>query len=169
MLGDAALGIECALEGLRSNPNDQLLRNNLVVGYVRQGNYSAAVSEFQRIREPLEPHFADAVFKATSGMIAFVRGDYEEGRRLYTLATSSGDAHIRSMAAVNWLETEWTFVPASRGWIEKELTEALPRIKDPATKTLARRVVERKSVVNRDLVTEMGASPPIRPSLLPLL
>jgi tetratricopeptide (TPR) repeat protein len=141
LLGNAQLGIECAEEGLRSNPDDQLLRNNLAFALVRAGRHADALQEFRRVREPLQPHYSKEVFYATSGLMAYLRGDIQEGRRLYELAMKADDPNIRRMAALSWLETEIELgFAGNSALIRAQLDDAMEKIPDQATKAIAARI-----------------------------
>lgn len=143
ILGNAELAILCAVEGLRCNEGDQLLRNNLVVALARAGRFQDASREFRKIREPLQAGYALPVYQATQGLMAFAGGDYAAGRQLYTSATQSNDPQLRALAAIHWLETEWIFFPDARARIAQQLAVTLPRIVEPATRAIAQRVIAR--------------------------
>jgi len=145
ILAHSKLGIRCANEGLRSNPDNQLLRNNLVVAYARAGDFAAAAREFRKIRTPLQEGYHPAVYEATSGLIAFGEGDHEAGRQRYTKAMQITGPEMRAFAAMNWLETEWIYCPSSRTAIRRELGRKLPRIRDPATRAIATRLLQQSA------------------------
>lgn len=136
------MGIACATEGLRSNPEDQLLRNNLAFAYARSGDFAEAERVFRKVRLPLQPTYPLAVYQATCGLIAYIRGDYEAGRQHYREATKSPDPQTRALAAVSYFETEWTFFPSQRAEIARELARMLPRVTDPATRAVAKRLID---------------------------
>lgn len=154
ILARGELGIRCATEGLRCNPDDQLLRNNLVVSYARANDFAAAAREFRKIRPPLQVGYHSSTYEATSGLIAFGEGDQIAGRARYEKAMQTTVPEMRAFAAMNWLETEWTFNPSSRGVIQHELTRKVARIRDPGTKAIAARLLKQSTpTVEKTLVS----------------
>src|SRR2546426_392783 len=78
---DYRLSEEFARRGLRANPEDPLLRNNLVVALANQGQVEEAVAEIKLITNP--PEELRTTLLATEGLLRFRRGDPTAGRQLY--------------------------------------------------------------------------------------
>src|SRR5439155_16681610 len=78
---DHRLSEEFARRGLRANPADGLLRNNLVVALANQGQVEEAASEFNQISDA--PEELRTTLIATEGLLQFRKGNLEEGRRRY--------------------------------------------------------------------------------------
>jgi Tfp pilus assembly protein PilF len=86
---------QMARVGLRADPDDQMLRNNLVVALIHEGRFDEATNEFRTIRYPLASSYPEFVYCATSGLVAFAAGNPEVGRarydRAFELAPTSTD------------------------------------------------------------------------------
>ena len=86
------------LQGMLSqDPNNSFARYGLAMELVKSGNYSEAVSEFQRLLQHDE-NYAAAYYHG--GQAYEKLGDVEEARRIYEkgieVTTRKGDAHTRS-------------------------------------------------------------------------
>jgi tetratricopeptide (TPR) repeat protein len=97
---DYATGVELARRGLRANPDEFLLRNNLVFCLINAGDLGRASDEFIRIDEATLDRQERATYLATAGLLAFRQGFPDightnyieairllEGRRQKTVAT----------------------------------------------------------------------------------
>ena len=83
-LRDFQLCEEIAKFSLRTNPDDWLLTNNLVVALAEQDKVVEAEREFSRLDIPDSKDDSYATWLATSGLINFRSGDVESGRKLYS-------------------------------------------------------------------------------------
>jgi tetratricopeptide (TPR) repeat protein len=86
------------LQGMLSqDPNNSFARYGLAMELVKSGNYSEAVSEFQRLLQHDE-NYAAAYYHG--GQAYEKLGEIEEARRIYEkgieVTTRKGDAHTRS-------------------------------------------------------------------------
>lgn len=99
---------EFARRGLRANPGDPMLLNNLVVALANQGRVDDAVQQFRDIREA--PDEIRATLLATEGLLSFRKGDSAEGRRLYLEAIEQtrhqGNRRTEALAAVHLAREE---------------------------------------------------------------
>jgi tetratricopeptide (TPR) repeat protein len=102
------LAEEFALRGLRANPDDPVLLNNLAVALVGEGRIDDARAAFSKIGEV--PETLRSMLSATAGLFKFRSGDTAEGRRLYreamTHARRSGDRRTEALAAVHLAREE---------------------------------------------------------------
>ena len=98
--GNYRLAEEFARRGLRANPGDWLLLNNLVVALANQGQVEEAVAAFQEIATPSEE--LRSVLLATEGLLKFRTGEQAIGRRLYLEAAEHarrrGDRRLYALA-----------------------------------------------------------------------
>lgn len=86
---------EIAEAGLKSNPNDPMLLNNLAVCLMELDRIGEAEHVLGHLRAEDRASNAENTFRATFGMLEFRKGNVDEGRRLYNQAIeraiSSGD------------------------------------------------------------------------------
>lgn len=85
-LRDHTLAETLARFGLRLNPGEWGLRNNLVVALAEQNRVREALAEFSMLSEPLVSEDKYPTYFATSGLLAYRMGDVEGGRALYQKA-----------------------------------------------------------------------------------
>ncbi len=120
-------------EGLRVNPNEQTLRNNLAFALASDGKIEAAYDALRRL--PAQSVSADVLpaYTATWGLIAFRAGLPELGRQLYELAIRRAKVARNASAeaiAVTFLAREERFAgtaDASAAFIRaQELAKKLP-------------------------------------------
>jgi tetratricopeptide (TPR) repeat protein len=142
-VGDTSLAIGSARAGLTANPHDQLLRNNLVYALARAGQHAEAAREFSYIHEPLQASYPGFVYLATQGLLAFIGGNAERGLELYEEAARKAPAEARPSVAVSYAETAWDFLPAHRRELLAHINPQIAKIRDPAARQLARRLVQR--------------------------
>ena len=83
---DFRLGKDIALAGLKSNPDDPLLLNNLAVCRLELGELDEAAVALSRLKQEDIASKTDITYKATFGMFEFRKGNHSEGRRLYSEA-----------------------------------------------------------------------------------
>jgi tetratricopeptide (TPR) repeat protein len=72
-----------AQAGLRSNPDDPMLLNNLAVCLLELNELAEAEATLSRLKPEDRGGRMDSTYKATFGMLAFRKGDPEGGRTLY--------------------------------------------------------------------------------------
>ncbi len=85
-LRDHELSERLARFGLRLNPDEWGLRNNLVVALAEQNRVQDASAEFSTLNAPSAADDKFATYLATSGLLAYRSGDVEGGRLLYQRA-----------------------------------------------------------------------------------
>jgi tetratricopeptide (TPR) repeat protein len=102
------LSEEFARRGLRANPDDSLLLNNLTVALANQGQLEEARETFRQITDPaneLRP-----TLLATEGLLKFRSGDINAGRQLYfeavELAKRKGDRRLLALALAHLAREE---------------------------------------------------------------
>jgi Flp pilus assembly protein TadD len=109
VMQDFAEAIVFARHGLRSNPNDFILHNNLVVALALQGSVAEASNELGKI-DVGQLRAADRMFfLATNGLLEFRSGRPDVGRRLYRLSIEQGRRlgdHVRESLARVYLALE---------------------------------------------------------------
>jgi hypothetical protein len=95
---DYRLSEEFARRGLRANPGDPLLMNNLAVALANQGHIEEAASELCAIQDP--PEELTTTLIATHGLLEFRRGNAVRGRELYLQAIEDArrQGHRRTVA-----------------------------------------------------------------------
>jgi predicted Zn-dependent protease len=116
-LKDNDNGIELLKEGLRANPDDLMLNNNLVYFLVRGNFMEEAIKIFQN---KLYKKINDAndisklTLTATAGLLLYRDGANEQGKELYQyaikLAKATGNEYLVALATVNYANEEVRFV-----------------------------------------------------------
>jgi tetratricopeptide (TPR) repeat protein len=109
-LEDYQTAIAVARIGLAANPDDPILRNNLVFALASSDMVEEADRELELLHIDELAGTDLAVVTATRGLIAYRRGNEELGRDLYTSAISSASGpdaeRIRATAALLMLREE---------------------------------------------------------------
>jgi hypothetical protein len=91
--------------GLRSDPSDTLLMNNLVVAKARHGDLDKATAVFSKIRP--DDRLATFVYRATRGLLKYASGDEAAGAEDYRQAIRlASDSDSILMVRSSWLDTQ---------------------------------------------------------------
>lgn len=94
-------GVKLARAGLRANPDEFLLNNNLAFCLASAGHVVAAERALGRISEQSLSRHDRATYLATRGLVHYRRGRLIEGRRSYESSISLGtDRFSRNLARV---------------------------------------------------------------------
>ncbi|HUD15009.1 MAG TPA: tetratricopeptide repeat protein [Terracidiphilus sp.] len=113
---------ELAQAGLRSNPDDLTLLNNLAVCLMELDELTEAEAALSRVKAEGRGAKIDSTYKATFGMLAFRKGDHVEGRRLYLEAIegakNSGSKQNAARAAFHLVFEE---IVAQSGYVEDSI------------------------------------------------
>lgn len=109
-LGDQTLSITLCEAGLKANPGDYSILNNIIYAHARNntidkcGNY---IEAFQRIKIEDLPDEWKITYIATNGLIAFKYGNIELGKQLYLKAyeeaARQNNIFLQVLALVNYL------------------------------------------------------------------
>jgi hypothetical protein len=104
ILGDFKVAEEFANFGLRADPGDFLLMNNLVVAKARQ-NEPTAAAIFAKIRP--DDRLNEYTYQATRGLLKYAAGDEAGGAEDYTSAIklATGEDTVL-MVRASWLDTQ---------------------------------------------------------------
>ena len=125
---------EIARQGLRANPTDHMLRNNLVFSLANLGEIEEAEDEFQRIgraptpqsRIELRSPQTQMALKATAGLLEYRRGNIDHGKLLYSkaieIARDLGNHRALCLATTFFAHEELLSVSSTAG---DSLREAL--------------------------------------------
>lgn len=106
---DYSTGVEFARKGLRSNPDDAGLLNNIAFCLASGGDVDRARPFFNRIRlGAVESDSERAVYTATRGLLNYRSGHVEAGRRDYSdaLELFGKDPYRRALAAIMFAREE---------------------------------------------------------------
>ncbi|MCF8536429.1 MAG: hypothetical protein K9G24_10140 [Candidatus Nanopelagicales bacterium] len=82
-------GLEFCRVGLRTHPGHPMLLNDLAYALIELGQLEEATKALDEVGEPTGTEPTDIAVRATRGLLAFRRGDVEEGRRRYLDAVSA--------------------------------------------------------------------------------
>lgn len=142
-LDEWELSKEIAQAGLRANPRDPILLNNLAYAELELGNVPEAAASLARISTPPPADAESAAVTATKGLLAFRQGDVEAGRSLYQRATQlarrSGSNSAAATARAMWLGEE---LRAGTAGIDELLAE-VRNLSESKIEPGTRRCVER--------------------------
>jgi tetratricopeptide (TPR) repeat protein len=83
---------EIAVAGLKSNPSDSMLLNNLAVCLMELGRIGEAEAVLGHLRAEDRTSNSENTFRATFGMLEFRKGNVNEGRKLYDQAIERASA-----------------------------------------------------------------------------
>jgi tetratricopeptide (TPR) repeat protein len=126
ILGDFKVAEEFARFGLRADPADSLLKNNLVVAMARQSKLSEAAPIFSTIRP--DDRLNTYTYRATQGLLKYAVGDELGGAEDYKSAINlASDVGTELMVRASWLDTQARWGAA----IDQEL---LQRVKTDAAR-----------------------------------
>ncbi|MES2220207.1 MAG: tetratricopeptide repeat protein [Acidobacteriota bacterium] len=127
VLGNFADARLIAQAGLRANPDDPTLLNNLAVCLMELGELDEAETILSRLEAKGDDKRLSAIHKATFGMLAFRKGNPEDGRKLYLeairYAESANAKQTAARAAIHLLLEEYIAKTA-------HVEEALNRLRD---------------------------------------
>jgi hypothetical protein len=93
VLEDFDLAVQTAEFGLRSNPKDFHLRNNIAFALAARGETDRATVEIKKAEMSAENPEMRTIVAATRGFIAFRSGLAREGRLLYNSAIATAEKH----------------------------------------------------------------------------
>ncbi len=99
-------GAEIARAGLRANPDDFLLLNNLSFCLASSDQALEAEEVYSRVRPAALPDGQLPTYLATRGLIAFRLGEVEKGRSLYVESTACGGKEVNRVIAMIMLARE---------------------------------------------------------------
>lgn len=108
-LMDFEAAARIAERGLIANPTNVTLLNNSAFALARLGHVEEARVQLSRIKMADTDEYGEVAIRATSGLVAFRRGNSEEGRRLYRSAIDRAQSlGLRKHAALAeiWLAFE---------------------------------------------------------------
>lgn len=139
--------IRIAKIGLRADPDDQGLRNNLVVSLILSGpsNFSEAQREFKKILAS-PSGLRGPVLLATHGLVCFSEGDRKRGRALYEASLKEASGQLRKRVAISWFNAESRFDPTGAEAHLSSFSPAWQRDTDPLTNMMAERILAAHAV-----------------------
>jgi hypothetical protein len=104
---DCATAEEFARAGLKADPTEHVLLNNLAVALARQNRLPEAEAIFSRISRPFRNGHQDYVHNATRGLLAFRAGDVDAGRQAYAKSDlGAPDPDTRRLVLLHWAREE---------------------------------------------------------------
>ena len=120
VISDYTFAETSARIGLRADPTDTMLRNNLTVALAYQGKTEEAIGNFARIKLPPTTHFTFFVYLATTGLLHFRAGDISGGRRLYATAERCAPLDQKGNVAIFHAREElWAQTERAYGYVER--------------------------------------------------
>jgi|LSQX01.3.fsa_nt_gb tetratricopeptide (TPR) repeat protein len=111
-LNDNEKAIELCKRGLIANPNDIMLKNNLICSYAISGKINDAVSMLEKLKPEIQdlPEDNKIVLQATMGLVLFRLGEFENGRDLYMKAYQNAknikNDYLKCMAILHLAKEE---------------------------------------------------------------
>jgi tetratricopeptide (TPR) repeat protein len=113
LIKDYAAAISFARAGLRANPHDYMLQNNLIFALASSGDVETARQQLPLLEEATRGKTLDGewdvVLDATKGLIAFRGGDTASGRATYLdVIRRAKEPSLKAMALIMWAREEIT-------------------------------------------------------------
>jgi tetratricopeptide (TPR) repeat protein len=141
------IGISAARLALQANPNDPMLRNNLVFGLASSGRHEEAARELSALVTLGGGDSQEATILATRGLVEFRNRSLDEGRLYYRAAIDRfaklGDPNRMALAMVFLAREELAAgTPDAAAAIEFAVAAAA-KVKAPEVRVWAVRLVER--------------------------
>lgn len=123
--------VRFAKEGLRANPSDPILLNNLVFALAQSDHIEEANEHFKLIRKPRDSRI-DLTLLATEGLLCYRRGEIERGRKLYkeaiAIAKDVRDRRALALASMFFAYEELSSRNPDRGLL-RDVIQTLSRPK----------------------------------------
>lgn len=141
LMDDYALSEHLCRRGLRTNPGNYGLRNNLVVALANQSKTQDSITEFEKVVKPNESDDSFPSYLATKGLLEFRKGNFDAGRNLYDSAIIVAEGQKRkdvaSLADVFKLREELKLKPNED--VKRELVKKCEgRVKSVGNKEVLR-------------------------------
>ena len=147
-LEDHERAVAIAKRGLRANPGNRRLENNLAVAQLHLNQIPEAARIVARLPARVDNARAQASMTATRGLLAFREGEPEQGARLYLEAADEASANglvdveerallIGAVEAIN------AGLPDEHPLVQKASTRSEGRASEPTTVELLRQRVRR--------------------------
>lgn len=153
VLEDYDLAVQTAELGLRSNPEDNRLRNNFAYALAARGEIDRALKEIKKAASTTQDPERRTILEATQGFIAFRSGVAQIGRLFYNSAISVAEKyHFEKWGALARIHLG---------------LEAL-RVNEPDAERLRKEALDRASVLSepwaRVLIERLESYQPDRPT-----
>jgi tetratricopeptide (TPR) repeat protein len=143
-LGEARRAVALARTGLRSNPDNQLLRNNYVVALVYAGQIDDAIRAFNAMSGPLQPDYPRFTYLATVGLLHQVTGEIDAGRRFFDEAARQAPEKERPRVIVARFEAESLVAAREAERLFPSLASQIAEVKgDPMLNEIVKRAIAR--------------------------
>jgi tetratricopeptide (TPR) repeat protein len=138
-------GAKFARAGLRPNPGNALLMNNLAFCQANMGDLEGAMATLGAVDVSAEEEWVHPTLKATNGFVAFRSHEIERGRALYVQAIEAMPAGVSRLRAQLMLASEDARTGAPHGGEALAAAfEAIAKLSDPEVVSWARNIVEAK-------------------------
>ena len=122
--------------GLKGNPNDQVLRNNLVVALIEMGELEKADEEYRAMDKSHVD--SEILYLATGGLLAFRHGQISEGRQRFRKAIDLAEKHsepsLRATGLLSLAREEVIAGDSLDSYLAKEAEDAAKGKSDPQIK-----------------------------------
>jgi hypothetical protein len=133
-MADFPTAIRIAETGLRVDPNDDLLANNLIVALARNGDVTKVVDTLRYLTALKRTRVRDFVFTATRGLVAFVAGNQSAGRNDYMEAMRLAPDKVTKLGVLaSWGETEARHNTPFADLIKERILLVRDKVQDPTT------------------------------------
>lgn len=150
-LQDFHLATELAKAGLRCNPDDFTLTNNLVFSLANEGKVKESLEIFEKLNVNELESENRIVYAATAGLLAFRLGFANHGRKLYRAAIESGRRTGRrktaALAAMFYAFEELALDEIETQSVVDEALSMLEGVAIPEAEGLQRKLKEKEPMV----------------------
>jgi tetratricopeptide (TPR) repeat protein len=153
--------IEIGLRGLRSNPKDETLLNNLAFSYLRNGQTEKARYHFEPIKH-LVKNESEIAPAATYGLLLMAEGDQDAGCEFYVTAIErawkAGQKRTALRASLNFLISTIDTANCADPALVGAITQAMPYYHDPGCYGAAFTALKRMRETGIALTPALGPS-----------
>ena len=143
VIQDYGFAETCARIGLRAEPNEQTLLNNLAVSLAYQNKLAEAKLKFNLIEKPLSGNYPEYIYMATNGLLHFRDRNIAEGRLLYEQAEQLAPKKNKPQVVIHQAREEQFAKTKQAPQILERAYECGGKSKDPYIRRLFSQLVHK--------------------------
>lgn len=144
LVEDYPFAESCARVGLKVDPSEQILLNNLTVVLAYQNKLVEAKGVFERIKQPLSETHPSYVHSATEGLLHFRSGNVVLGRSLYEKAEAIAPTERKTSVIIHRASEEQFARTELASEMLKRAKEKVAKSKDPYIRRLYEQLISKR-------------------------